>query len=207
MAENNILVIELPTRSVKLILPEFDMDMDVDDILKIDYSNIIGELLTFPVIMNRIGVLKAEQEDVVRKSKFKLEIYEAQLRHQFYRTLATTVITSTGINKGIEKLKAPTEDQVTSKVLMDKTYQEKQEFHSQRMKDFSLLESWYWAAKSKDDNLKRISMHLKPEEFEKEILEGTVNGIMIKFTKINPVFARSEYEPQIKPTIIDKKKK
>lgn len=190
----NVLVIDLPTKTVKLILPDFDMDMDVDDILKIDYSNIIGELLTFPVIMNRIGVLKAEQEDVVRKSKLKMEIYEATLKQQFYKTMATTKTISTGANKGVEKVQAPTVDQVSSRILLDKTYQEKQEYHSARMKDLSLLESWYWAAKSKDDNLKRISMHLKPEEYEKEIVEGVVNGIKIKMSTPNPNYASTGYE-------------
>ena len=201
--DKSILIIDLPTRSVKLILPTFDMDMDVDDILKIDYSNVIGELLTFPVIMNRIGVLKAEQEDVVRKAKMSTEIYEAQLKQQYYRTLATEKTLSTGANKGTVKLQAPTADQVASRVLMDSNYQLKQENYSSRQKDLSLLESWYWAAKSKDDNLKRISMHLKPEEYEKEIIEGVVNGIMIKNTKTNINFARTEYESgmKLKPTV------
>jgi len=166
--DNNILVINLPTKTVKLILPEFDCDMDVDDILKIDYSNIIGEMLTFPVIMNRIGVLRAEQEDVVRKAKLKLEIIEAQLKQHYYKALMVSKTVGTG-NKITEKLQSPSADQVSARVIQDKTYQDQYDYYSARQKDLSLLESWYWAAKSKDDNLKRISAHLKPEEYEKDI--------------------------------------
>jgi hypothetical protein len=39
----------------------------------------------------------------------------------------------------------------------------------------------YWSAKSKDSKLDKLSDKLRPEEFERELVEDTINGIVIKF--------------------------
>ena len=50
----------------------------------------------------------------------------------------------------------------------------------QRDRDY--INSLYWSAKSKDDKLNKLSEKLRPDDFNKEIIEGKLNGISIKST-------------------------
>ena len=43
-------IIQVGENTYKLLFDDFDEDMDIDSLLKIDYSNIVGELITFPVL-------------------------------------------------------------------------------------------------------------------------------------------------------------
>jgi hypothetical protein len=56
-----------------------------------------------------------------------------------------------------------------------------EEFKVKRMAD--TIDGLYWSAKSKDKKLDNISTKIKPEEFEKEILEGEINSVIIKSMK------------------------
>ena len=38
-------IIQVGNRTFKLLFDNFDDDMNVDDLLKIDYSNLIGEMI------------------------------------------------------------------------------------------------------------------------------------------------------------------
>jgi len=55
-------------------------------------------------------------------------------------------------------------------------------------KDFSFIESLYWALSSKDKKLNNLIKEITPEEFEDRLIEGKVNGFIIKkFDKKYPV--------------------
>ena len=46
-----VITIELQSGRIAVLrLQSFDTEVDVDDILRIDYSNIMGEILTFPLM-------------------------------------------------------------------------------------------------------------------------------------------------------------
>ena len=47
-------------------------------------------------------------------------------------------------------------------------------------KQRDIINSLYWAVKSKDDKLNRLTDKIRPEEFEKEIVESEINGIIIR---------------------------
>ena len=81
-------VIQVGETTYKLLFDDFDEDMDIDSLLKIDYSNIIGELVTFPVIVNRFGNLLAEAESKVSESKLNLEVFEAKTKERLRNELA-----------------------------------------------------------------------------------------------------------------------
>ena len=68
-------IIQIGGNTYKLIFDNFDEDVDIDSLLKIDYSNLIGELVTFPVILNRFGILLAEAESQVAETKLHLDGY------------------------------------------------------------------------------------------------------------------------------------
>jgi len=170
-----LIKIPLENKIVVLKVTDFDGEIDVDDILKIDYSNILGEILTFPVLLNRLGLLLADAEDMVKHTKFDLEVYRAELKERYKKNLRK--VDGSG---GAAKMKAPTNDEVEWSVLQDtgNNLKSKKLFKVEKYRDY--LNSLYWSAKSKDDKLNKISEKLRPSEFEDEIMEGTINGIMIK---------------------------
>ena len=55
-------VIKIKDKTYFLKFDDFDENVDVDSLLKIDYGNLLGELVTFPVVVNRFGVLLADAE-------------------------------------------------------------------------------------------------------------------------------------------------
>jgi len=47
-------------------------------------------------------------------------------------------------------------------------------------RDRDYVNTLYWSAKSKDNKLDKMTDKLRPEEFQSEILDGTINGVVIK---------------------------
>lgn len=168
--------LELPTKMVVLTLTAFDTDIDADQLTNIQYYNIIGEILTFPVIMNRIGNLKADMEQAVAEAKLDFQIFEAQQTEKMRKKMTFTVEGP----KGGTKTDKPTKDEVENAVLMTTEFKVKKKQLFEIQKNLGYVESLYWASKSKDDKLNTLSAKLKPEEFEKDILEGTINGVLIQ---------------------------
>ena len=152
----------------KLLFDDFDEDMDIDSLLKIDYSNIIGELITFPVIVNRFGNLLAEAESKVSETKLNLEVFEAKERLRVELAEA---------NGG----KNPTVEALNNALLMNNAYQvmRKRLIEVQKTRDY--INSIFWSAKDKSD---KISTLLKSSEItlETELMENRINGVLIKKT-------------------------
>lgn len=164
------IVIELKNKNIVLKIYEFSNEIEVDEILKIDYNNMLGEILTFTVLFNRIANLKAEMEHIVSTSKFDLESLEAQLHEEYKKKLL----------KDGEKA---TEKSLEMNIIRDPRYIIKKKNHLERIKHLAYLDSLYWSAQNKSALLRSISDKMKPEEFEGEIVEGIINGIMIKSVK------------------------
>lgn len=154
----------------KLLFDDFDEDMDIDSLLKIDYSNIIGELITFPVIVNRFGNLLAEAESKVSEMKLNLEVFEAKTKERLRVELAEA-------NGG----KNPTVEALNNALLMNNAYQvmRKRFIEVQKTRDY--INSIFWSAKDKSD---KISTLLKSSEItlETELMENRINGVLIKKT-------------------------
>lgn len=159
---------------VTLILSDFDADIDTDDITSIDYSNIIGELLTFPVVMNRIGLIRAEIHNVLSEKKLNVQIMNASLTKKYRNELRR--------NDG-EKVKEATEKAIESSVTLDQGYQIALRNEVAAERNYNIVDALYWALKDKSGKLDALSHRITPQEFENEIIEGTVNGIMVKCSK------------------------
>ena len=157
---------------VTLKISNFDTDgpLDIEDLLKIDHSNIIGEILTFGVLFNRIANLKAEMDGIVRHLKFDLDVFEAQLKDKKRNQIQA---------RGDKA----TVDAVVSAVVQDPDFILKQRNVFARERDAQILDNLYWTAQSKSQLLQKLSDKVRPEEFLGEILEDTINGVMIKTSK------------------------
>lgn len=161
-------IIQVGQITYKLLFDDFDDEMDIDSLLKIDYSNLIGEMVTFPVIVNRFGNLLAEAESQVSEAKLNLEVFEAKTKEKLRLQL-------TAENGG----KNPTVDALNNAVILNAGFQamKKRLFESQKTRDY--INSIFWSAKDKSD---KISILLKSSQItlETELMETRINGILVK---------------------------
>ena len=74
------IVVHLGNKPVKLTTRDFDDEVDVDQLTSIDHSNLYGEAVTVPALMNKVGILKTEAERYLSEKKLELEVFEAELR-------------------------------------------------------------------------------------------------------------------------------
>jgi len=165
--EQESIKIHFEDKFVELKYTPFDSDTDLDDITKIHFENIVGEIVTMPALMNRIGLLKAGVDDMFAKEKLNVEISTSGLR----KTKRANAVAN-GVKMTVQEL----EDEI----LTDPVYKNNQLKLLRLQKNCNDINSIYWALKSKDDKLNNIKNNLTPKEFETEIIEGTVNQIMIK---------------------------
>jgi hypothetical protein len=180
----NVTTIQLKNKTLSLEVKDFgEGSIDTEELLQVDSWNLVADIVTFPVLFNRIGNIKAEIDDLVRETKLDMDIFEAQLRQEYRKSLVTEV--DDGKGKGGHKLKYPTKDEVDDALIRDKRYKVKRDNLNRVLKEADIIDSLYWSAKSKDKKLDTMSAKLKPEDFEKEILEGTINSVLIRSHKNN----------------------
>ena len=160
-------VISLKDKMAVLTVQTFDGDIDVEDILKIDYSNLLGEVLTFPVVFNRIANLKADAAQELAMVKFSLDALEAQLYEKHKNALQARG------DKGSIR-------DVEMAVTRDPAFKVKQKELNEHQKFFDYCDALYWSAQSKDKKLDKLTDRMKPEEFETDLLESSINGVQIK---------------------------
>ena len=165
-------VVNIAGKQYILRIGEFDEDFDVEEFLKIDYSNLVGELVTFPIIENRIGIMLADAESKVTEVKLNRDILEAKLKEKYALSL-------TDANNG----KRPTIDAINAAVLQDKGYQAiiRSKIAAEKARDYA--NSLLWACKSKSQKIEKLSLTIQNQEVSAEQLEGKVNGIVISRSK------------------------
>lgn len=161
---------------ITLVFKEFDDEIDIDRLTFIDYSNLYNELLTIATLMNRVGLLKAEADNSYDAERLDLAIYEAQCAERYRKEL---------VQRSGDKVKPATISQIENAVTLDEGVKLRRKKLLRLRKEAAYLDSLYWAVKSKEQKLNRIGekMNLTPEDFEREIVEGVWNGILIQTKK------------------------
>lgn len=165
-------IIQIGGNTYKLIFDNFDEDVDIDSLLKIDYSNLIGELITFPVILNRFGILLAEAESQVAETKLNMDVYEAKTKEKLRIELAEQ-------NNG----KAPTVEALNNAVVSNKAYQAMKRKYIEVVKTRDYINSIFWAVKDKSEKLNKLSLSIQPGDLSDSVIEGRVNNVLVKKTK------------------------
>lgn len=165
-------IIQIGGNTYKLIFYNFDEDVDIDSLLKIDYSNLIGELVTFPVILNRFGILLAEAESQVAETKLNMDVYEAKTKEKLRIELAEQ-------NNG----KAPTVEALNNAVVSNKAYQAMKRKYIEVVKTRDYINSIFWAVKDKSEKLNKLSLSIQPGDLSDSVIEGRVNNVLVKKTK------------------------
>lgn len=159
------LVIEIKGKYYTLIPLPFDENIDIADFLKIDHSNIFGEMATMPLIVNQIANLKAELNSLVSQQKTGLKILSANLIKEYKSSML-----------GSKTTVADTENYV----LLNEQYQKEEDRLNQLQKQYDYMDGFYWSAQAKVKALEKLSSQITPNEFSAEVLEKSLNNVLIK---------------------------
>jgi hypothetical protein len=174
------IVIDLKNgKSAILTIIPFDSDIDTNDLTTIHSHNIMGEILTSSNLLNRVGNLKAEQENILAVAELDFKIWQAHHETKMRKELTST----TEDAKGNSKVSKPTIDEVNAAVLTSPEYRVKMQHLLNLRRDGQVINAFYWAVKSKDDKLVKLSEKLVPGEFEKHLVEERVNDVLIRVNK------------------------
>ena len=161
-------VIQIGENTYQLRFDEFDEEMDIDALLRIDYTNLIGEMVTFPVIVNRFGNMLAEAESKVAEVKLNIDILEAKLKERLRIELSEA-------NGG----KNPTVDALNNSILLDKAYQVMRKKYVETQKQRDYINSIFWSCKDKSD---KISILVKSSDItmNTDLSEAKINNVLVK---------------------------
>tara|TARA_R110002124_G_scaffold27244_3_gene97321 strand:- start:3753 stop:4286 length:534 start_codon:yes stop_codon:yes gene_type:complete len=172
--------IRVGEQSITLFHENLDGSINVDDLTKIDVGNIYGDAVTISAAVNRIGLIKAEVEALMGETKLSYKIYEGTFKAKLRKQAAN--------NSGFYTVRIGNEDvkiKATEKALETcfETDEEwiklKREFITAE-KNFNSLSSLYWACQDKSRKLNTLVNGVTPKEFVSEMIEGKINGILIK---------------------------
>lgn len=172
-------IIHIDDNPLELIMADFDSEINVDEITSIDYSNLFGEAVTISTLLNRIGILKARAEAIYAEKKLEFDIYEATQRKRLRREAA---MNSNYFKVDDQQIKL-TENSLEEAIIIDEGWQVNKKNVIKANETLEKINALYWALGSKDKKLSTIMKPVTPEEFFNEIIEGKVNGILIKKRK------------------------
>lgn len=172
-------IIHIDDNPIELVMADFDSEINVDEITSIDYSNLFGEAVTVSTLLNRIGILKARAEAIYAEKKLEFDIYEANQRKRLRREAA---MNSNYFKVDDQQIKL-TENSLEEAIIIDEGWQVNKKNVIKAQETLNKCDSIYWAVQSKDRKLSVIMKPTTPEEFMNELVEGKVNGIIIKKKK------------------------
>jgi len=165
--EANKITITLKGKTVVLSYNEFAEEIDIDDLFRIDLSNINAEILTFPVVLNKLGIMLAEADNEVAEAKMNLEVYESKCRKKLRETMSK-----------------PTIDAVDDGLKQDALYQIKRKKFIQAEFHRNLINSSYWSAKDKSEKLDKISLTLNFSDVDLTEMPKVFNNVNLRRRKL-----------------------
>jgi len=172
-SKGEVVTVELSDKIVRLVLQPFDTDVDIEELLEIQPHNMYGELVTISRLLNKVGNLKAEIGEILREANLDFDIFYAQTHEEKRKELTFT--------KADGKVSSPTVAEVDSAIIRTPGYKAKKLQIFKLQKNAEYIDSLYESVKNKSFVVMKLSDKWKPEDFEKEIVEGSVNGVIIKF--------------------------
>lgn len=171
--------IDIGIKKIVLETQDFTDDIDVDDLLTIHYENIPGEVVTIPVLLNRIGLLKAEAEGIAKKAKVAVKIHESgfkkKLRHE-------ASVNGNYFKVSGERIKL-SEKSLEEAVNLDQEFQDKTNEQIDAETNHEFVSVLYWSLSEKSKKLDNMIKGTTPEEFMQDIVDGVINGMQISKTE------------------------
>jgi len=163
-------IVAVPYKDGKVLLkiPEIRelQNIDIEKVTKIQVDKLVAELLTFPVILNRLGLILIEAESAVSRAELALKIGKADLAKKASGRL---------LDEG-EKV---TENNVMHWIRRQPKYKELNDEYIEAVRKKGIVNSAYWSAKAKNDTLNALSKEIKRDELVIEDLVSEINGIKL----------------------------
>lgn len=166
---SNKLIFNFGDRVVEFKVGQFEDDLDLDKILKIDYGNLFAEIVTFPIVVNRFGLLAAEMDNLVRDAKADLAVFEAKKKNE--------------IRDNWDGPKKPTVDEVESELLISVKHQAKSKLYSKLIKEKEFMYTIYQSAKDKSEKLNKLSLSIRTGDVDEQIIQNQLNSVYFKIKK------------------------
>ncbi len=160
--------IHLKNKIVSIKPTEWNYEFDPDEMLKTDHSNLFGEIVSISVWVNRMGLLVADMKSFIKQEKLKLDIKESEVRKLFRNA------------ESAAGRKKPTVQEMSDHLTLDPVIKNIRFKLIREEKSLQDIESIYDATKDKSFKLNNLSKNLTPQDLEESLIEGSVNGVMIK---------------------------
>tara|TARA_R110000803_G_scaffold210835_1_gene284164 strand:+ start:34208 stop:34798 length:591 start_codon:yes stop_codon:yes gene_type:complete len=173
-------------KKITLTTKDFDENIDVDDLLSIHYENIPGEVITIAVLLNRIGLLKAQAEGEAKKAKLNSEIAEAKLKKSLRREAS---INGNYFTIDGQRIKL-SEKSLEESMYLDPLCQQAAEDRIIAETNHETVSVLYWSLSEKSKKLDNMIRGTKPEDFIESIIEGKINDIYISANTRIPITER-----------------
>ena len=166
-------------REITLSHDDMAQYMNVDDMTRIDTSNIFGETVTVSAVTNRVGIMKASLEAQLATAKLNLKVFEAKFKARMRRDAALdSGFFTIKIDKDDVRVKL-TEAALATSFETDSEWLEKKIAYSELEGELGMMASLYWSMQDKARKLNGFMSGVTPEEFEAELIEGKLNGITV----------------------------
>ena len=157
---------------IKVDLFNGDKEIDIDSLLQIDYSNLAADIATFPVIMNRFGLLLADMDNKVRETELSLRIWQSKIKQEIR-------------NNMVKKKLKPTNDMTDEVMRSDPKYLVLYKRLNRVTKQRDYISNLYWASKAKVDNLNKLSLTIQPGDIDIDNMVSSFNGMKLRtFSKL-----------------------
>lgn len=148
-------------------------EIAVDELLQVDTQNLIADIVTFPVVMQKVGMLLAKVNNKVAEAELNLRIWQAKKREKIRLQLE-------------ESGEKATESKIEDKMRSDPMYLTLKKHQIQQQKNQEYINNLFWSVKSKDNKLDKLSLTLKQGDIEETLVKGAINkinGVNIKMFK------------------------
>ena len=159
---------------------DFEDNINVDELTTIDTSNLFGESVTVSASVNRIGMLKSACDGNMASAKLELKIYEKTYTSRLRKEASLNAGFYTDIVDG-EKIKVKlTEKALETCYMSDPRWIELSKTFIQEERNAGNIASLEWSVRDKARKLNTIIGGTTPREFVDGLIEGKVNGILVK---------------------------
>jgi hypothetical protein len=156
-------------------LYENNQEVDLNRLLFIDYMNLSAEVATFSIVYSSIGFLVADLRREVVKAELELKIFKSKAKKEFRED-------------AIDRKKRTTIDEADDYMRSLPEYRIKNLQHIEYKHRLETIESLYWASKSKDDKLQKLSSTISSQDFTNDLMNTSVKEInFVRLKKIKPL--------------------
>lgn len=178
-------LIMIDGKPVTLTMSDFDEEIDADSLVRVNYENLAGDAITVSALLNKVGNVVAQAEESFSLKKLEFEIYEANLKKGWRREAienAGKFIPVKNKEGNGDSIKL-TEKSIEEAVYLDATWQIKKKNSIKAQSNLSKIQALYWGVQSKDKKLNNLMSGLSEKELWTEIVEDSINTILIKKRK------------------------